>query len=193
MKGIQNLNPSIAFPSISTRFSCLDQLRTTVEKQICAEKMEHSLRNALKPNNCTDVLESIQYKTSLDCNPISICKNVEEPKEVTKIQSLSHLDCSSNNKKYLIINPRGGLGNRLGSIASAYAVARVTGRTLVLDWSINTPEKGYEVEMPAPFNDLFDNPIISLDEFISDHDSLLSNDTKKELLIRFKKLKRTWS
>ena len=101
---------------------------------------------------------------------------------------------SNSNRKYLIIKPRGGLGNRLGSIASAYAVAELSNRTLVLDWASYINGTGIDLmEMPVHFNELFVNSFCHLihDPFSnapyaisspSGSKTILSKDTQKRLL-----------
>lgn len=114
MKSSANFHQSIGFsPVYPTRFSCLDRFQSDVEEQIYLNNMRQlDLNNNVNSTKC------------FGGNRLSIYKNMNEPRKKAKSLSLSHLDCSSKDKKYLIINPRGGLGNRLGSIASAYAIAR---------------------------------------------------------------------
>ncbi|MBA3816597.1 MAG: hypothetical protein H0X29_08785 [Parachlamydiaceae bacterium] len=145
-----------AITSFPIDLSCIDQLN--------AKSMEYNYIK--KFNNYTQELSGIPETFFCgDTFPIDI--NVNEPKET---KSLSYLNCSLENPKYLVINPRGGLGNRVGSIASAYAVARFTGRTLVLDWKFKNEghdDRSDQMEMSAHFNDLFDNYIIPSDKFLS--------------------------
>jgi len=66
-----------------------------------------------------------------------------------------------SSQKYLIINPRSGLANRMRALASAYVMAVTTGRELVIDWKSNPQETPVD-----SLNHLFEND--SLREL--DHD-----------------------
>lgn len=63
-------------------------------------------------------------------------------------------------EKFLVVlgTERLGLGNRLREFASAQLVARLSGRKLVVDWQI------IPGEIPASFNDLFTDKLMSLDD-----------------------------
>lgn len=79
------------------------------------------------------------------------------------VNSLSHLKNLASDPKFLVLQVRGGLGNRVGVLASAYAAARISGRVLVLDWRIGHGNGSTELmEMPAKFEELFENEIAKL-------------------------------
>jgi hypothetical protein len=56
-------------------------------------------------------------------------------------------------QKYLLVYANGGVSNRLKALAASYAMAKITGRKLIVDWHIEPNE------VPAEFEDLFENPI----------------------------------
>lgn len=60
-------------------------------------------------------------------------------------------------EKYLIVQPQGGLANRLRVLASASVMAKVSKRRLILDWRIDS-------DMGASWSELFQNKILSVAE-----------------------------
>jgi len=63
-----------------------------------------------------------------------------------------------NAERYLVVDTTGGLGNRFNAIASGAAVAKLTGRKLVVWWD-HIPD-----ELPASFHDLFTNDYLQLED-----------------------------
>jgi len=61
-------------------------------------------------------------------------------------------------QRYLVIDTIGGLGNRVNAIASGTAVAKLTGRKLVLWWD-PIPD-----ELPATYHDLFEGSPYHLED-----------------------------
>lgn len=71
---------------------------------------------------------------------------------------LRMLDRSSS-KRALFIHTQYGLGNRLRALGSAMAIAKVTGRVLVLIWEP-------DVHLDCRFNDLFVNEYVIIEKFV---------------------------
>lgn len=77
--------------------------------------------------------------------------------DVNRRRLLHHLDLSSS-KRIFFLHAQFGLGNRMRALGSAMAVAKVTGRVLVLIW---VPD----VHLNCEFNDLFVNDLIVMSKF----------------------------
>ena len=82
-------------------------------------------------------------------------------------------------ERYLIIQPDSGFGNRIGAIAGAYALAKMTSRKLVLLWERE------ENHMPVLYEELFVAPMIPSIEDIPELDNLLNSNNFQ--LLRNKK------
>lgn len=85
------------------------------------------------------ILISSCAPTSSSGSTAATCKNINE------------------NEKYFVITPVAGLGNRLRAMASSEIMARASNRKLIVDWIIEPKE------MPAQFNQLFENKIPTYD------------------------------